>query len=763
MAANGSAVNDVPSFESMNPLFTPKFSDQLINGLWFLSLVLSLLTAFVGVIAKQWLYQYGAVTSGTPRDRALVRQARNLGLQEWRVPLLIAILPVILHISLFLFFVGLVTLLSHILPQAAYVTSIVAGLVYLMYLISHFLPLVWPRCPYRSSLTPLLYWLCRPLLSRRLQLAEENAYNNADSTSRLLDFWRPLISWAYRLFGVHIIPRQTEKLWRDEESADAHKTKDLLEAKAVSWLYASSYNPSAQQIALEALSALQPSHYENRENWDLSFIASLTKELRWRCERLCDSGQNAVTDVGKQMEIYLRATIRLGPFFPPANRWLQTHIPDDSDVDQYLSQHITLLVDAIPNGVLLPTTIKLKNLFSQHTASVAGPSELRHFNALIAMLHAAQCTNERDFNTKMLTTLKDPSLLGDGTVLFFDKALPHINDPPHSGHAAAEYRESGIERRLSESVLALPHDDKLSILLRRLLFLVAWNEYHNSAEQFVWDETNSLLKGVSLYQAFWLTPEKREAAKQILAYFVCTKTFECCASKGTTVQSARQPEIVKKTVKLLRGFGIFPDVMASTSSTVILAIFLVSWELASRREQFETGFSSRQDSLSRFLSISFAGTERDQLYQAMIELDAIPRLYALWHERHISLPRGLVQNIPRIAVSYAENVSVEDDKQMDYIHQDHNLYNLCHIILVEMLHQDDGEVNEEVMRRLTRMKPDHPSWTFCYERLIRHYPHPAPERIQNVMVLIRENTETEEIQNAMNATRAKRRERSARS
>jgi len=71
--ANGSLGNDVPSSESSATPFAPSSSDIWINGLWFISLTLSLLTAFLGVLAKQWLYQYMAVTSGDARSRALIR------------------------------------------------------------------------------------------------------------------------------------------------------------------------------------------------------------------------------------------------------------------------------------------------------------------------------------------------------------------------------------------------------------------------------------------------------------------------------------------------------------------------------------------------------------------------------------------------------------------------------------------------------------------------------------------------------------------
>ncbi len=73
--ANGSSVNAIaPS--SLNPTiaFVPATTDVWVNGLWFTSLFLSLTTALVAVLVKQWLHHYVALPSGTPRDRSLTRQ-----------------------------------------------------------------------------------------------------------------------------------------------------------------------------------------------------------------------------------------------------------------------------------------------------------------------------------------------------------------------------------------------------------------------------------------------------------------------------------------------------------------------------------------------------------------------------------------------------------------------------------------------------------------------------------------------------------------
>ncbi|PBK80073.1 hypothetical protein ARMGADRAFT_869112, partial [Armillaria gallica] len=88
--------------------FTPNRLDSWVNGLWFSSLTLSLATALFAVLADGWYCHYLSPVAGNPQVRARTRHLRYNGLLDWRVSTLIGFLPLMLHLSLFLFFVGLV-------------------------------------------------------------------------------------------------------------------------------------------------------------------------------------------------------------------------------------------------------------------------------------------------------------------------------------------------------------------------------------------------------------------------------------------------------------------------------------------------------------------------------------------------------------------------------------------------------------------------------------------------------------------------------
>ncbi|KAJ7586307.1 hypothetical protein C8J56DRAFT_762463, partial [Mycena floridula] len=105
-AGNMSAINAVPSsLDGQQAAETN--TDIWINALFIASLSLSLATALLSVLIKQWLQAYSSVTQGSAMERALIRQFRITGFENWKVPEIIGVLPLILHASLAAFFVGL--------------------------------------------------------------------------------------------------------------------------------------------------------------------------------------------------------------------------------------------------------------------------------------------------------------------------------------------------------------------------------------------------------------------------------------------------------------------------------------------------------------------------------------------------------------------------------------------------------------------------------------------------------------------------------
>ncbi len=139
---------------SPTAFFSPSHSDEWLNSLWFVSLTLSLITALVAVLVKQWLHQYVAIVSdSSARDCARIRHLRYAGLQTWQVPMIIGMLPVLLHVSLALFFAGLAIFLFSLGMKVAWLVSIIGAATYTAYIIALILPLIYPYCPFKVPLT----------------------------------------------------------------------------------------------------------------------------------------------------------------------------------------------------------------------------------------------------------------------------------------------------------------------------------------------------------------------------------------------------------------------------------------------------------------------------------------------------------------------------------------------------------------------------------------------------------------------------------
>ena len=87
--------------------FQASVLDIKVNVLWFASLLCSLITASFGILVKQWLREFLAAENPSPLARLRVRHLRYPQLSWWKVFEIAAVLPLLLQLSLALFFAGL--------------------------------------------------------------------------------------------------------------------------------------------------------------------------------------------------------------------------------------------------------------------------------------------------------------------------------------------------------------------------------------------------------------------------------------------------------------------------------------------------------------------------------------------------------------------------------------------------------------------------------------------------------------------------------
>ena len=129
--------------------------------MWILSLVLSLTCALAATLVRQWARRYLrlALRRGAPHKRARMRAYISDGIEGFQLHRAIEGIITLLHISVFLFFTGLVEFLLPINTTVAYVTLGSVTLFAFAYGILTILPNLSFNCPYRTPLSGITWRL----------------------------------------------------------------------------------------------------------------------------------------------------------------------------------------------------------------------------------------------------------------------------------------------------------------------------------------------------------------------------------------------------------------------------------------------------------------------------------------------------------------------------------------------------------------------------------------------------------------------------
>ncbi|KAJ3559349.1 hypothetical protein NM688_g402 [Phlebia brevispora] len=132
--------------------FEPPLAQLRVNQLWFASLVLTLITASFAMLVKQWLREYLAFDYTSPHERLRARQFRHPGLIEWKVFEIAGFLPILLQISLGLFFLGLCYFTWAANSGVGTTSTVLISAWAFLFVSATIAPLSSPRCPYKTAL-----------------------------------------------------------------------------------------------------------------------------------------------------------------------------------------------------------------------------------------------------------------------------------------------------------------------------------------------------------------------------------------------------------------------------------------------------------------------------------------------------------------------------------------------------------------------------------------------------------------------------------
>jgi hypothetical protein len=133
--------------------FRPPVSAVRINVMWITALVVSLVSALLGVLVKSWLREFQNRALTSPRDSVRMRQFRYDGLVTWHVSDIVASLPLLLQFPLVLFLVGLLCLLWTVNATVAVWTTVIVSSSLFVVFVSFIAPVFRPSCPYKSAPT----------------------------------------------------------------------------------------------------------------------------------------------------------------------------------------------------------------------------------------------------------------------------------------------------------------------------------------------------------------------------------------------------------------------------------------------------------------------------------------------------------------------------------------------------------------------------------------------------------------------------------
>ena len=154
---NGQPITSVTA--QIGQSFEPKPSAVRVNVLWFLSLVLSLSCALSATLMQQWARRYRELAQrrGAFHRRGRMRAYIFDGISRFGMARAVATMPTLLHVSVFLFFAGLVEFLFPIHATVAYTTLACIILFALAYANLTILPNIYHSCPYATPLSGITW------------------------------------------------------------------------------------------------------------------------------------------------------------------------------------------------------------------------------------------------------------------------------------------------------------------------------------------------------------------------------------------------------------------------------------------------------------------------------------------------------------------------------------------------------------------------------------------------------------------------------
>ncbi|CCA74616.1 hypothetical protein PIIN_08568 [Serendipita indica DSM 11827] len=143
--------------------FTAEHHAVVTNTLFFLSLSISLVAALGAILVKQWARKVFVDIKKieASRERARNYLIRKRDVEYWRIPEVVALVPMLLHVALAVFFVGLIFWLKRINPIVSWVSAGVGIIALILYTVVAVIPTWSSTAPFRWPVSTALTYLFR--------------------------------------------------------------------------------------------------------------------------------------------------------------------------------------------------------------------------------------------------------------------------------------------------------------------------------------------------------------------------------------------------------------------------------------------------------------------------------------------------------------------------------------------------------------------------------------------------------------------------
>ena len=168
-----------PAFEPTAFQVPPNVST--VNSLFFLSLALVLIDAFLAMLVKGWLHDFdrGWRKRTVAHLRAQERERRLQELERWRLDELVALLPMLIQGSLLLFCIGLLVLIFPLHLPSAILFSIAFASVIGFYGFTTYVSIVNDYAPFSSPMSRFI--------ARSLAITSTTQFNNPQPHVNVLE------------------------------------------------------------------------------------------------------------------------------------------------------------------------------------------------------------------------------------------------------------------------------------------------------------------------------------------------------------------------------------------------------------------------------------------------------------------------------------------------------------------------------------------------------------------------------------------------